>query len=94
MIRYFYLFFMTLFSFTSLLAQSNYKTQEIFRDYFHDNRNDWRTGSLSDGDTYIDISNGYYNFEHKNEVKAHVVTKPIKINQYKNFQIDASIKKN
>lgn len=63
---------------------------EIFNDNFNDNSNNWKTGSSES--TYGYISNGYYTWKSKQQTSAWSTQKTIKIDQSKDFEIEARLK--
>ncbi|MDW7692552.1 caspase family protein [Flammeovirgaceae bacterium SG7u.111] len=66
--------------------------EDIFFDGFSDNRNDWAEGNnLGNGARKGAVQNGYYYFESKTE-KAGVTHKSIKLDESRDFEIEARIK--
>jgi len=73
-----------------VLAQN--ERQRIFYDEFNENRNNWDTRNIED-QTSNSIADGYYYIEGLQKKQALMKLYPILIDENKNFEIEASIKK-
>lgn len=74
----------------SYYGVKSYDKQQIFTDSFNDNHNSWWTGDIKDNH-YGYIKNGYYHYESK-KANAKITYKYIKIEENKDYEIEASIK--
>lgn len=67
------------------------KNNGLFSDDFSSNKNDWAIGNTQD--YVLDFTSGFYNFEHKNATGGWSTTFNKPIDQTKDFEISAQIKK-
>ncbi|MCF6213735.1 MAG: caspase family protein [Flavobacteriaceae bacterium] len=70
---------------------NDYQNDVIFNDKFNSNLNDWAVADNENAT--LSVKNGYYNFKHKRDKLGWTSSKTIKINESKDFEIEADIKK-
>ncbi len=73
------------------IVNNNYQNDNIFVDNFNSNVNSW---VVSDNENAsLSIKNGYYNFKHKRDKYGWTTSREVKIDESKDFEIEADIKK-
>jgi len=75
----------------TVVNNNNYQNDNIFVDNFNSNTNDWAVADNENAS--LNISNGYYNFKHKRDKYGWTTSKEVKIDESKDFEIEADIKK-
>ena len=74
-----------------IVNNNNYQKDVFFLDDFVSNANNWAI--TNNENASLNINNGFYNFKHKRDKFGWTTTKEIIIDEYKDFEIEADIKK-